>query len=70
MRSHLPRVLNDFDVLLAEFIGVELQEPLGNFRQRRELRLLVDILFPILVLEEALLYRNKCCKYIGNCRKG
>lgn len=52
--SHLPRVLNDLDILLAKLIRVELQEPLGNLRQRSELWLFVDVFLPILILKEAL----------------
>lgn len=51
---HPARVLNDLDVLLAKFVRIELQEPLGNLRQRSELWLLVDVLLSILILEEAL----------------
>lgn len=53
-RSHLARVLDDLDILLAELVRVKLQEPLGNLRQGCELWLLVDVLLPILILKEAL----------------
>lgn len=58
-RSHLARVLDDLDVLLAELVGVELQEPLRDLRQRSELWLLVDVLLSVFILEEALRRRRK-----------
>ncbi|TNN42696.1 hypothetical protein EYF80_047126 [Liparis tanakae] len=52
--SHLARVLDDLHVLLTELVGVELQEPLGDLRQRGELGLLVDVLLSVFILKEAL----------------
>lgn len=57
-RPHLARVLDDLNVLLAELVGVELEEPLGNLRQWRELWLLVNVLLAVLVLKEALVERG------------
>jgi len=54
MGSHLARVLDDLHVLLTELVGVELQEPLGDLRQRGELGLLVDVLLSVFILKEAL----------------
>lgn len=56
---HPARVLNDLDVFLTELVGVELEEPLGDLRQRGELWLLVDVLFSILILKEALRKRGR-----------
>lgn len=59
MCPHPARVLDDLDVFLTKLVGVELEEPLGDLRQRGELRLLVDVLFSILVLKEALQKRGR-----------
>lgn len=53
-RPHLARVLDDLDVLLAELVRVQLQEPLRDLRQRSELRLLVDVFFSVFIFKEAL----------------
>lgn len=59
LKSHPSRVLDDLDVLLAELVRVELEEPLGNLRERRELRLFVDVFLAVLVLEEALWWERE-----------
>ena len=52
--THPARVLDHLHILLTKLVGVELEESLGDLRERRELGLLVDVLLTILILKEAL----------------
>ena len=67
--THLAGVLYHLDVLGAELVCVELEEPLGHLGQRGELGLLVDVLLAVLVLEEALQGRRAARGAAGPVRR-
>ena len=58
-RPHPPRVLDHFHIFLSKLLGVQLQQPLGDLRQRSELGFFVNVLLAVFVLKESLRTGNK-----------